>query len=412
MMVIGFGFLMAFLKRNGFSSVGLNFMLCALVLLWAVLVNGLVEKWWHDESGDVEVSVSNLVTGDFAVAAVLITYGAVLGKVTPAQLVWMSVFEIVFYAINERILVDELRVSDVGGSMVVHLFGAVFGMAVTAVASSPFAATAPYSHANGSVYSSDLFAMIGTLFLWAYWPSFNSAFAGDEGGARNRTIVNTVLSLCGSCLSAFMCSQLFRGGRFDMVDVQNATLAGGVAVGSLANLMISPALAIVTGVCGGAISALGFAYLSDALLARFGLQDTCGVLNLHGTPALFSALAAVAAAAGISDSKYGGVEGIGAVYAARADGRSSSEQAFNQFMAILCTIGIALLSGAFTGLVMKAPVLGRLTTFFQDAPFFHLPEDEEEAASREATRSGDNALQMASLQQKHSSSSNDVTATA
>ena len=38
-----------------------------------------------------------------------------------------------------------------------------------------------------------------------------------------------------------------RGGRFDMVSIQNATLAGGVAVGSAANLLIAPWGALLIG---------------------------------------------------------------------------------------------------------------------------------------------------------------------
>jgi hypothetical protein len=43
----------------------------------------------------------------------------------------------------------------------------------------------------------------------------------------------------GSCVATFLCSKRLRG-HFSMVDVQNATLAGGVAVGSTCNMMIHP----------------------------------------------------------------------------------------------------------------------------------------------------------------------------
>jgi ammonium transporter Rh len=42
MMFIGFGFLMTFLKRYGFSSVGLNFLIAAFVLQWATLTGGWI----------------------------------------------------------------------------------------------------------------------------------------------------------------------------------------------------------------------------------------------------------------------------------------------------------------------------------------------------------------------------------
>merc|ERR1712142_181765 len=45
MMLIGFGFLMTFLKRHGFGSVGFNFLLTAYVIQWSLLLNGFFENW-------------------------------------------------------------------------------------------------------------------------------------------------------------------------------------------------------------------------------------------------------------------------------------------------------------------------------------------------------------------------------
>lgn len=53
--------------------------------------------------------------------------------------------------------------------------------------------------------------------------------------------VHTALLLLpsGSCVATFLLSKRLRG-HFSMVDVQNATLAGGVAVGSTCNMMLHP----------------------------------------------------------------------------------------------------------------------------------------------------------------------------
>ena len=64
---------------------------------------------------------------------------------------------------------------------------------------------------NASVYHSDLFAMIGTTFLWVYWPSFVASPAGAHD--QERAIVATTLSLAASCVAAFVCSVLLRGGK-------------------------------------------------------------------------------------------------------------------------------------------------------------------------------------------------------
>ncbi len=43
MIFVGFGYLMTFLKRYGYSSVGINFILAAFVIQWATLVRGFFE---------------------------------------------------------------------------------------------------------------------------------------------------------------------------------------------------------------------------------------------------------------------------------------------------------------------------------------------------------------------------------
>ena len=67
-----------------------------------------------------------------------------------------------------------------------------------------------------------------------------------------------------------------------MVDVQNATLSGGVAVGAIADLMIQPYGAFLAGSVTGIISTVGFRKLQGKILGYISLHDTCGVKNLHG----------------------------------------------------------------------------------------------------------------------------------
>ena len=82
--------------------------------------------------------------------------------------------------------------------------------------------------------------------------------------------------------------------------VLNASLAGGVAVGSSADIIVTPAGAMIAGFVTGSISALGFAYISTFVKKHIRLHDTCGVLNLHGIPGVIGALlsAIIAARAG------------------------------------------------------------------------------------------------------------------
>lgn len=102
---------------------------------------------------------------------------------------------------------------DVGESMYVHVFGAYFGLAVAKVlqGKKEIESTKESSH-----YHSDLFSMIGTLFLWLYWPSFNSATAKEEG--QLRAIVNTYLAISASCVTTYIISLFVGKGRLNMVE--------------------------------------------------------------------------------------------------------------------------------------------------------------------------------------------------
>jgi ammonium transporter Rh len=53
--------------------------------------------------------------------------------------------------------------------------------------------------------------------------------------------------------------------KLDMEVVLNATLAGGVAVGSACDLLLSPAGGLAVGSAAGIVSALGFLKLSPYL---------------------------------------------------------------------------------------------------------------------------------------------------
>lgn len=58
---------------------------------------------------------------------------------------------------------------------------------------------------------------LGTIFLWIFWPSFNSAPTA-LGDGQHRTALNTYYSLAASTLSTFALSALVGGdGRLDMV---------------------------------------------------------------------------------------------------------------------------------------------------------------------------------------------------
>ncbi|XP_030637058.1 ammonium transporter Rh type A isoform X1 [Chanos chanos] len=354
MIFIGFGFLMTFLKKYGFSSVGINLLLAAFGLQWGLLM----QNFWHmDKDGKIKVSIEKMINADFSTATVLISFGAVLGKTSPVQLLLMTLLEITTFCINEHLVVEVLGASDIGASMTIHAFGAYFGLAVARMLYRPALRN---GHENdGSVYHSDLFAMIGTVFLWMFWPSFNSAIA-SAGYPQQTAIINTYFSLAASALSAYATSSLLEHkGKLDMVHIQNATLAGGVAVGTCADMNIGPFGAMLIGLIAGVISTVGFKFLTPILASSLGIQDTCGVHNLHGMPGILGGLAGIVAA---------------------ALGKKEDIKPTMQAAGLASSLGFALVGGAITGLLMKLPLWGQPPdqNCFDDSIYWEVPEEEEE----------------------------------
>lgn len=205
MIFIGFGFLMTFLRKYGYSSVGITMLIAAMILQWNPLLEAFFHGVFTGTYSFVEFHVATLIESDFSAAAVLITFGALIGKVSPLQMSVIAILEPIFYNINYQIALL-MNISDIGGSMIIHTFGAFFGLAATRYLSSVNAVSADD---NAAIYHSDLFAMVGTIFLWLFWPSFNGAFALED--SFTRAIVNTLISLTGSCVASFLFSYVLRG---------------------------------------------------------------------------------------------------------------------------------------------------------------------------------------------------------
>ena len=132
------------------------------------------------------VDVQSLLTADFVSASILVSMGAVLGKVNAIQLILMSFIEVPIQVVNGYIGVRLFCAFDPGELMYVHTFGnvissisigtnvsscsgAYFGLAVAFVLHRREVHDSPDEKSR---YTSD--AMIGTIFLFCFWPSFNS----------------------------------------------------------------------------------------------------------------------------------------------------------------------------------------------------------------------------------------------
>lgn len=361
MMFVGFGYLMTFLKWYGLSAVGFTMLITAVGLQWAVLTEAFFDQWmngypnWHY----IDVTIYVLLDALYAVSAVLITFGGIIGKVSPFQLLIVTIIELALHSLNFKVIISgPLSVADMGGTYIDHMFGAYFGLAVAWMlgkpSSEPDFGTTP-----------DVFSLIGTTFLWIYWPSFVAGASDPDSAQQQMAIVNTILALSSGTITAFWASSyLGEKGVFRPADIQNATLAGGVAIGCVANLSIGPLGAICVGVSASIVSTWGFNVLQPWLEEKIGLHDTCGIHNLHGMTSIVGALASIIVAISNKDTDK---DIYGADYAA--------SQWWRQLLGMFATLALAISTGLLTGWLVAKIRPGKDVTDFHDNMYWEVADD-------------------------------------
>uniref|UniRef100_A0A673J1B8 Ammonium transporter Rh type A-like n=1 Tax=Sinocyclocheilus rhinocerous TaxID=307959 RepID=A0A673J1B8_9TELE len=285
MIFMGFGFLATFLVRYGFSGSGFNVLLAAMAIQWAVLINGFLQQHHIRE---IHINMKSVIEAELCAASALVAMGAVHGKANPVQLLLMALVEVTGFVVTQWILRALFNADPVYSIMLLHVFGALFGVMVSWVLHRE--GIKPEHEKEKTDRKTGLFAMFGTLFLWMFWPSFNSALVRDyrwDGGLKLTVIYGTYLSLAVSVVMAMSVSMLTSSkGKMNMVHVQSSALSGGVAIGVAMTAVHAPWIAMTIGFCAALLSALGYRYMKNHMLFAFECHDTCGVLSVHAIPGI------------------------------------------------------------------------------------------------------------------------------
>ena len=126
---------MTFLRRYSFGAVALNMAASAVVYLEAILVVGAMQQMAFGQnstgSNRIVIGIPLLIDSAFCAASSMIAYGAVIGKTTPAQLILLVVAQVPLYAANQHLTIHVFKALDMGGTLVIHLFGAYYGLAAS-----------------------------------------------------------------------------------------------------------------------------------------------------------------------------------------------------------------------------------------------------------------------------------------
>ncbi len=344
MLLIGFGFLMVFVRRYGFGAVTGTYLVVAVALPLYILLraNGIFGHHLDPHTLDA------ILFAELAAATCLIAMGAVLGRLRVFQYALLALLVVPLYLLNEWIVLDDAfglttGFQDTAGSIVIHAFGAYFGLAMSIVLTTAYQRSQPIE----SDHTSDRFAMLGSMVLWLFWPSFATALVPLED--MPQTVANTLLALSGATIATYFLSNKLNGGKTSMVDMANAALAGGVGIGSVCDI-VSPTGAFGIGLLAGSISVIGYVFLLPALENKFKLFDTCGVHNLHGLPGLLGGFSALLVVPGIAGAQLTGI-GI--------------------------SMGIAIVGGLVAGAIIRAT--GTTREPYEDSvEFTHLAGPESE----------------------------------
>ncbi|TRY98337.1 hypothetical protein DNTS_025959 [Danionella cerebrum] len=195
MIYVGFGFLASFLVRFGFSGSGFTLLLAAIAVQWSILMNGFLLPQRH-HTGQIRISIKSVI---------------------------------------------EAEADPLYSIMLLHIFGSLFGVMVSWVLHRE--GIKPQHEKEKTDRRTGLFAMFGTLFLWMFWPSFNSALLYHrwERSLKLSVVYGTFLSLAVSVVTAMSVSMLTSSkGKMNM----------------------------------------------DHMLFAFECHDTCGVLNTHTIPGI------------------------------------------------------------------------------------------------------------------------------
>ena len=287
MLLMGFGFLMVFIRKYGYTAITATYLTVALSLPLYMLVRPYL---WGQVADISIANISILLFAEFAAASLLIAIGGPLGRINTSQYMLIGLLFTPLYAVNEWLLFSGSVIPtgaflDTAGSVMIHAFGAYFSLGMIIMLTTKRETSMPIDSSKRS----NEFALLGSAALWIFWPSFCSALVSID--KIPLVAINTILALCGATLATYIFTIIIRG-KIEIGDIANASLAGGVAIGAVV-ADITPGWSMLIGLMAGGISVAGYTIIQPKLQKIIGGVDTCGVHNLHGMPGIFGGIIAL-----------------------------------------------------------------------------------------------------------------------
>ena len=106
MMLVGFGFLMAYIRGYDWSALSYTFFINAVGVQFYILLSAFWARVFHGGWNEPKIFLSEkvFIAASYSVASILIAFGAPLGKTGPLELLVLAMVGVVGYSLNEAII--------------------------------------------------------------------------------------------------------------------------------------------------------------------------------------------------------------------------------------------------------------------------------------------------------------------
>ena len=396
MILLGFGFLNSFLKHYSWTGVAITIIGLVLSTEFGLFMLICWRAIFNVDWNFGRFNFQHLLDANLCAASVIISLGAVLGKISMPQYLIFFLTETIGVTFNYTLLRQVIKIIDIGGALTVHLFGAIYGCIYSFISfySKNERERIRLSPHLGSSYYSNVFAFFGSLIMLSYFPAFNTCLLDDDLYRPNDQsdlkpkydgMINTYLSILGSIIGTFSMSPIFNEGKFLTDDILHSCYAGGIVVAGCCHLITHYWVPILFGFFTGMLTCF-LKNLFSEKLKLCGYHDTTNVLFYHGVPGFVGGILTTIFVGNMPNlieikQKSYIYKYIGTFlsYYSNSGDFGTDDVKFGKyagihFAAIFITIGVALAFGFLAGFTIKFCNCNIAMRYFNDSEFFDVTD--------------------------------------
>ena len=367
MAFVGFGMLHTLTQGNTWASIAFDILSIVLSFQISLFFNLIFENAFKESWNNGVLNFDTFIKAIFNSCAILVSLGAVHGKISHIQYLVLIISETILSSLNLKLCDVKLKIIDTGGGLYIHTFGALFGIAIYIVlfrSKKKRARLSAYNRANITNYLSNITCFVGVLFILNYLPSFNSGLALSDDG-RYRAAINTYFSIIGSIVMSFIITGFIYNGKFIYEYILFGSFSGGIIISTCCSVCLDHWAALLIGMLCGLICIILFKYLNELFL-ELGYYDIYNIIIVHGIPGI---LGAFISSMFISDLDHR-VDNYYNILLKDME-RTNRAQAGIQIAAIFITCAISFVGGITVGFLIKVSRCGKIKEYFDDNEFFY-----------------------------------------